>query len=35
MIMQKKIVEVMESSIKLEIPNKVDYEFGDNWGAIK
>jgi DNA polymerase I-like protein with 3'-5' exonuclease and polymerase domains len=31
----KKIVEVMESSIKLEIPNKVDYEFGDNWGAIK
>jgi DNA polymerase I-like protein with 3'-5' exonuclease and polymerase domains len=31
----KKIVEVMESSIKLEIPNKVDYEFGVNWGAIK
>ena len=31
----KKIVEVMESSIKLEIPNKVDYEFGVNWGAVK
>jgi len=31
----KKIVEVMENSIKLEIPNKVDYEAGDNWGAIK
>jgi DNA polymerase I-like protein with 3'-5' exonuclease and polymerase domains len=31
----KKIVEVMEASIKLEIPNKVDYEFGVNWGAVK
>jgi DNA polymerase I-like protein with 3'-5' exonuclease and polymerase domains len=31
----KQIVEIMESSIKLEIPNKVDYESGDNWGAIK
>jgi len=31
----KKIVEVMEASIKLEIPNKVDYEFGINWGAVK
>jgi len=31
----KQIVEIMESSIKLEIPNKVDYEFGDNWGDIK
>jgi DNA polymerase I-like protein with 3'-5' exonuclease and polymerase domains len=31
----KQIVEIMESSIKLEIPNKVDYEFGDNWGVIK
>jgi DNA polymerase I-like protein with 3'-5' exonuclease and polymerase domains len=31
----KKIVDVMENSIKLEIPNKVDYEAGDNWGAIK
>jgi DNA polymerase I-like protein with 3'-5' exonuclease and polymerase domains len=25
----------MEDAIKLEIPNKVDYESGDNWGAIK
>ena len=31
----KQIVEIMESSIKLEIPNKVDYESGDNWGDIK
>jgi DNA polymerase I-like protein with 3'-5' exonuclease and polymerase domains len=33
--MQKKIVKIMEDAIKLEIPNKVDYESGDNWGAIK
>ena len=25
----------MEESIKLEIPNKVDYESGSNWGNIK
>jgi DNA polymerase I-like protein with 3'-5' exonuclease and polymerase domains len=31
----KQIVDIMESSIKLEIPNKVDYESGDNWGDIK
>jgi DNA polymerase I-like protein with 3'-5' exonuclease and polymerase domains len=31
----KQIVEIMESAIKLEIPNKVDYECGDNWGSIK
>ena len=31
----KQIVEIMESAIKLEIPNKVDYESGDNWGDIK
>ncbi len=31
----KQIVEIMESSIKLEIPNKVDYECGDDWGSIK
>jgi DNA polymerase I-like protein with 3'-5' exonuclease and polymerase domains len=31
----KQIVEIMESAIKLEIPNKVDYECGSNWGAIK
>ena len=31
----KKIVEIMENAVKLKIPNKVDYEFGDNWGDIK
>jgi len=30
----KKIIEIMESSVKLKIPNKVDYESGDNWGQI-
>ena len=29
------IVKIMENAIKLEIPNKVDYEYGDNWGDIK
>jgi DNA polymerase I-like protein with 3'-5' exonuclease and polymerase domains len=31
----KQIVKIMEDAIKLEIPNKVDYESGDNWGDIK
>jgi DNA polymerase I-like protein with 3'-5' exonuclease and polymerase domains len=30
----KKIVEIMENAVKLEIPNKVDYESGKNWGSI-
>jgi DNA polymerase I-like protein with 3'-5' exonuclease and polymerase domains len=30
----KKIVEIMEDAVKLEVPNKVDYEYGDNWGEI-
>ena len=30
----KKIIEIMENAVKLEVPNKVDYEFGKNWGAI-
>jgi DNA polymerase I-like protein with 3'-5' exonuclease and polymerase domains len=25
----------MESTVTLEVPNKVDYEEGDNWGSIK
>ena len=25
----------MENVVSLEIPNKVDYECGDNWGEIK
>jgi len=30
----KHIVEIMESAVDLEIPNKVDYEKGKNWGDI-
>ena len=30
-----KIKEIMENAVKLEIPNKVDYESGPNWGSIK
>ena len=30
----KKVVEIMEQSVKLDIPNKVDYESGKNWGDI-
>ena len=30
----KKIIEIMENAVKLKIPNKVDYESGDNWGEI-
>jgi len=31
----ERIVEIMESAVRLEIPNKVDYEAGKNWGNIK
>jgi DNA polymerase I-like protein with 3'-5' exonuclease and polymerase domains len=31
----KRIIEIMESAVELEIPNKVDYESGKNWGDIK
>ena len=30
----KKIVEIMENAVPLEIPNKVDYESGETWGDI-
>ena len=30
-----KIIEIMENAVKLEVPNKVDYEHGPNWGKIK
>ena len=30
----KHIIQIMESAVELEIPNKVDYEFGKNWGKI-
>ena len=31
----KQIVEIMESAVGLEVPNKVDYESGENWGDIQ
>ena len=30
-----KIKDVMENAVDLRIPNKVDYEYGPNWGSIK
>ena len=30
----KKIIEIMEKAVKLHVPNKVDYESGENWGDI-
>ena len=34
-IKAKRIKEIMEAAVDLEIPNKVDYESGENWGEIK
>ena len=31
----EKIKNIMESAVSLEVPNKVDYESGPNWGTIK
>ena len=31
----KLIKSVMEDAVSLEVPNKVDYESGPNWGTIK
>ena len=31
----KKIIEIMENAVSLEVPNKVDYESGKTWGEIK
>jgi len=31
----QRIKDIMESAVNLEVPNKVDYEFGKNWGEIK
>ena len=31
----QRIKDIMESAVELEVPNKVDYEFGKNWGEIK
>ena len=30
----KRIVQIMETAVDLEVPNKVDYESGKNWGDI-
>ena len=30
----KKIKDIMENCVELKVPNKVDYEVGDNWGDI-
>ena len=30
----KKVKEIMENCVELKVPNKVDYEVGDNWGDI-
>ena len=30
-----KIKQIMEHAVNLEVPNKVDYEHGPNWGEIK
>jgi DNA polymerase I-like protein with 3'-5' exonuclease and polymerase domains len=32
---EDKIKEIMEHAVDLEVPNKVDYEHGINWGSIK
>jgi DNA polymerase I-like protein with 3'-5' exonuclease and polymerase domains len=31
----EQIMEIMESAVELQVPNKVDYESGANWGEIK
>jgi len=31
----EEIIKIMEEAVELEIPNKVDYESGPNWGTIK
>ena len=31
----KKIAEIMENCVNLEIPSKVDIEYGDSWGTAK
>jgi len=31
----EKIIDIMEQAVKLQVPNKVDYEKGDSWGDIQ
>ena len=30
-----KIIKIMKEVVTLEVPNKVDYESGPNWGTIE
>ena len=30
----EQIVKIMETAVELQVPNKVDYEAGKNWGEI-
>jgi DNA polymerase-1 len=32
---QKKIIDVMENSIEISVPSKVDVAIGKNWGEAK
>ena len=29
-----KIIDIMQNAVSLHVPNKVDYESGENWGDI-
>ena len=31
----ERIINIMEEAVRLQVPNKVDYEKGVNWGDIK
>ena len=31
----EEIINIMESAVELEVPNKVDFDQADNWGEIK
>ena len=34
-MMSTKIKQIMEGAVTLEVPNKIDYEYGTSWGNIK
>ena len=31
----QKIIDIMEQAVELQVPNKVDFEKGNNWGDIE
>ena len=31
----EKIIQIMEEAVPLKVPNKVDYEKGENWGTVQ